>query len=130
MLNIGTRGLHTVHNAFKHGAKASGWAVDKVFSSMYKIFDQSPSRRGDYEKLTRGFYPLQFCSHKWAENKLVAEKAIEVWDDIVTVVKFRVSLPKSKQPNSDNKSYTRLKEAITDPLIKAKFNFLQQLLVV
>ena len=47
---------------------------------------------------------------------------MEVWDDIVTVVKFWMSLPKFKQPSSDNKSYTRLKEAITDPLIKTKFN--------
>ena len=71
MLNIGTCGLHTVHNAFKHGAKASGWSIDKVLSSVYKIFGQSPSRRGDYEKLTRGIYPLQFYSHKWVEYKLV-----------------------------------------------------------
>ena len=58
LLNIRTCELHTVHNAFKHAAKASGWSIDKVLSSMYKIFDQSPSRRGDYEKFTRGIYPL------------------------------------------------------------------------
>ena len=26
LLNRGTYGLHTVHNAFKHGAKVSGWS--------------------------------------------------------------------------------------------------------
>ena len=26
LLNIGTCWLHPVHNAFKHGAKASGWS--------------------------------------------------------------------------------------------------------
>ena len=64
---------------------------------------------------------MQFCSHRRVKNKLVAERAIEVWDDIVTIVKFWMSLPKSKQPSSDNKSYTRLKDPITDPLIKTKF---------
>ena len=123
LLNIGTCGLHTVHNAFKHGAKASEWSIDQVLSSLYKIFDQSPSRRGYYEKLTSGIYPLQFCSLRWVENKLVGERAIEVWDNIVTVVKFWMSLPKSKQSSSYNKSYTRLKWAITDPLIKTKFKF-------
>ena len=49
------------------------------------------------------------------------ERAIEVWDGIVTVVKFWMRLLKAKQPNSDNKCYTRLKDAITDPLIKTKF---------
>ena len=97
--------------------------IDKVLSSMCKIFDQSPSRRGDYEKLTRGIYPLRFYSHRWTENKLVAERAIEVWDDIVIDVKFWMSLPKSKQPSSDSKSYTQLKKAITDLLIKMKFKF-------
>ena len=90
---------------------------------MYKIFHQSPSRKGDYEKLTIGDYPLQFCSHRWVENILVVERAIEVWDDIVTVVKFWMSDPKSKQPSLDSKSYTQLKEAITDPLIKTKCKF-------
>ena len=32
-----------------HGVKASGWSIDKVLSPVYKIFDQSLSRRGDYE---------------------------------------------------------------------------------
>ena len=46
---------------------------------MYKIFDQAASRRGDYERLTKWVYPLQFVSHGWAENQIVAERAIEVW---------------------------------------------------
>ena len=125
MLNIGTSGLHTVHNAFKHGSKTSGWSSDKVLSSisMYKIFHQSSSRRGDYEKFIRGIYSLLLGFHRWVENKLVVERAIEVWNDIVTFVKFWMNLSKSKQPSSDNKSYTRLKQVIADPLIWTKFKF-------
>ena len=78
LLIIETCGLHTVHNAFKNGGKPRGWSIDKVLYSMYKIFDQSPSRRGGCEKLTRCIYPLHFCSLRWVENKLVAERAIEV----------------------------------------------------
>ena len=83
LLEVGTYGLYIVHNAFKHGAKASGLSVGKTLKAMNKIFDQASSRRGDYEKLTRRTYPLQFCSHRWAENKVVADRAIDVWDDIV-----------------------------------------------
>ena len=123
LLEIGTCGLHIVHNAFKHGGKASGWSIDKILAAMYKIFDQAASRRGDYERLTKGVYPLQFVSHRWAENQIVAERAIEVWEDIVTVVKYWMSLPKNKQPHKDNKSFPRLVSAITDPLMICKFKF-------
>ena len=79
LLEIGTCGLHTVHCGLKHGGKASDWNIDKLLSAMYKIFDQSPSRRADYENHTDGNYPLQFCSHGWAENEIVAQRAALVW---------------------------------------------------
>ena len=78
LLEVGTCGLHTVHNGFKHGGKDSGWSIDKVLGAMYKIFDQSSSTRRDYETLTRKIYPLQFFSYCWAENQIVAERAVDV----------------------------------------------------
>ena len=38
LVNIGTCGLHTFHNAFKNGEKASDWNTIKL-SFVYKIFD-------------------------------------------------------------------------------------------
>ena len=52
LIHIGTCGLHTFHNAFSHGAKASSWKLKELLSAMYKIFDENPSRRADYESLT------------------------------------------------------------------------------
>ena len=111
LLEVGTCGLHTVHGALKHGGKASGWNIDKILSAIFKIIDQSPSRRTDYERLSGEsvVYPLQFCSHRWAENKIVAERAIEVWENMVKTVNHWMQLPKSSQPKEDNKSYQRLK---------------------
>lgn len=123
LLDVGTCGLHNVHNSFKHGAIASGWSLDKILRAMYKIFDQAPGRRGDYEKLTRGTYPLQFCSHRWAENKRVSDRAIDIWDDVAIVVNYWNGLKKSQQPSPENKSYPRLKEAKLDPFLKIKFKF-------
>ena len=105
LLDVGTCGLHNVHNSFKYGAIASGWSLDKILRAMYKIFDQAPGRRGDYEKLTRGTYPLQFCSHRWAENKHVSDRAIDIWDDVAIVVNYWNGLKKSQQPSPENKSY-------------------------
>ena len=35
LLSVGLCGLHTVHNAFKAGAKASEWGIDDILSSLY-----------------------------------------------------------------------------------------------
>ena len=69
-----------------------------------------------------GIYPLQFCSHRWDENHIVAERAIDVWDDLV-IVNYWMGLPKVKQPKEGSRSYSRLKTAISDPLVKTKFKF-------
>ena len=69
------------------------------------FLDQSPLQQADYENVYKSaVYPLQFCSHRWAENKIIAESAIDVWKDIVKTVKFWMGLSKSKQPKEDNKS--------------------------
>ena len=53
----------------------------------------------------------------------MAERAIDVWEDVKEVTKFWMGLPKAKQPREDNKSYQRLKAAKTDPLIPVKLKF-------
>ena len=124
LLEIGTCGLHVTHASIKHGGNANGWIIDKILSAMYKIFDQSPSWRADYENVTKSnVYPLKFCSNRWAENKTVAERVIDVWENVVKTVKYWMGLQKSKQPKDSNKSYQRLKSAITDPLIPVKLKF-------
>ena len=115
--------MYTVCCAFKYGGVASGWGIDKVLSAMYKIFDQSPSRRADYERLNDEVYPLQFCLHQWAENEKVAVRAIAVWKNIRIVVTFWMTLPKSKQLSEVNESYICLKATVTDSLMLVKFKF-------
>ena len=87
----------------------------KILSSLYKIFDESPSRRADYEKInsaTEVEYPKKFCAHRWVENELVATRALVVWPKVVEVVIFWLTLPKSKQPGKGDlekhKSYGTL----------------------
>ena len=67
LLDIGTCGLHIVHNVFQHGEKTSNWNAKKHLSAMSKIFQKSPSRQADF--------PLTFCSTRWTENAIVAKKA-------------------------------------------------------
>ena len=49
---VGTCGLHTAHNAFKHGEKASDCQLKKLKSSMSKIFHEAPGRRANCRTVT------------------------------------------------------------------------------
>ena len=78
LIDLGTCGLHTVHNAFKHGEKASDWQLKKLMSSMSKIFHEAPERHADYKTVIDAIendYPMQFITHRWVGNDVVAKKA-------------------------------------------------------
>jgi hypothetical protein len=55
LLDLGTCGLHTVHNAFRAGVEASGWDLGSLFSSLTWLFKDSPARREDFTNLTGKF---------------------------------------------------------------------------
>ena len=89
LIDIGTCGLHTTHNSMKHGENSSGWKLNKLLQSIYKIFEEAPKRREKYEEITlakTSDYLLQFCSHRWVENEIVAKRAIEIWPRMVEIV--------------------------------------------
>lgn len=48
LYNIGSCGLHSIHNAFETGMSACDWEVDKIMKAMHKLFDKSPARRDIY----------------------------------------------------------------------------------
>ena len=134
LISIGTCGLHTIHRAFQHGGEASTWDMKKLLGAMFKLFDESPSRRADYERVTsaenESDFPLRFCSHRWVENEIVARRAQVIWPKIVEVVKYWKTLPKSKQPGQGkpeiNKSYQTLLKNYTDPMVLLRLTFFEE----
>lgn len=50
LVDLGTCQLHTLHNGFQHDKKANGWKLE-LLNAMYKMFDESPGRGADYEKI-------------------------------------------------------------------------------
>ena len=51
LINIGTCGLQTIHNSMKHGENSSGWKVNKLLQSMYKVFEEAPNAVKNMKKL-------------------------------------------------------------------------------
>ena len=64
----------------------------------FQLFHNSPARREDCESVSGPKkYPLYYCATHWVENKLVAERMIEVSPNLIKLINFWTSLPKSKQ---------------------------------
>ena len=122
LLNVGSCGLHVVHGGFQTGATATGWKLESLLRSVWYLFVDAPARREDYETITKStVYPLHFCATCWLEDVPVAERAIQIWPDMVKYVTTVVAGPKSKVPNIQ--SFQTLKSNGQDPLVTAKLQF-------
>ena len=64
LLNVGSCGIHTVHNAFKAAFSKTGWDLSHKLSALHTLWDETPARREDFESATKqNLYPLPFCAH-------------------------------------------------------------------
>lgn len=60
-VDLGTCGLHQVHNAFKHAMQASSFEIDLLLYVLWTLFHNTPARREDFKRLTGGDkFPLKF----------------------------------------------------------------------
>ena len=79
LVNIGSCSQHKIHNAFKGGAKKSGWQIPQFLKALHTLCHETPARREDYETVTSSdVFPLKYCAHRWVENVLVVERAISM----------------------------------------------------
>ena len=96
--------------------------MKKVLKGCYQILHDSPARRADYIIITKSNkFPLAFCSTRWIEDRPVADRLLEIWPEIVKVVNYWNSLPKSKQPTC--KTFITLVNAVNDLLTPLKVSF-------
>lgn len=119
LVNIGSCGLHVVHNAFKKGANESQWNVEDVLSSLHWLFVDSSARREDYTEITSNtVFPLKFCKHRWVENVPVALRAQHIWNNVKLYIEKVQTEKKYAVPKS--KSFRVISDAVKDPLMPAK----------
>lgn len=79
---IGTCGLHTLHNAVKAGFIS--WHMEKILRALHFLFLNVPARREDFINVTgSSTFTLPFCGHRWIENLPVAERALQIWPNIL-----------------------------------------------
>lgn len=120
LLNIGSCGLHVMHNAFKAGSAKTKWGVEQTFSCLFWLIKDSPARREDYSKVTgSNVFPKLYCQHRWLENLPVTERAIEIWPH---VQKYVASVRAKQIPEPKSKSFFVVAESCDDPLFVTKAN--------
>ncbi len=90
LINIGSCGLHIVHNAFKVGSEATGWNLDYMLLCLYQLFKDTLARRDDYGHAigeNDPLFPLKYCKTRWIENVPVIERALLVLPSVAKYVK-------------------------------------------
>ncbi len=65
LLNIGSCGLHVMHNMFRDGCKATGCDIEHTLSSLYWLFWDGAARHEDFVTATGcSTVMLRFCRHR------------------------------------------------------------------
>ena len=83
LFNIGSCGLHTVHNVFRTGYASTDWKVEEAFTSFYWLFKNSPARREDFTSVTGSdLFPKRFCQTRWVENVPIAQRLLKMWPHV------------------------------------------------
>ena len=133
LISIDTCSLNTVNRAFQNAENSIIWHIKKILRGMHEIFNESPSRRVDHERIssaTKGDYPLFFCSICWVENANVAKKAQKIWPKLEAVIKYWSTLPKNKQAGrgdpKQRKSCQALLKNISNPLVPLQLRFFEE----
>lgn len=112
LLNIGSCGLHVIHNSFRDGCSAAEWEFETLFSSVRWLFKDSPSCREDYTSVTGSTsFPLDFFRHHWLENVPVVERALE---SIPFVVQYVTAAKSGEVTESKSKSFENVQQSVQD----------------
>ena len=97
--------------------------MKKNFKGSLQLLHDSSVCRAEFSSVTGlDIFPLYFYAAKWIEDKKVADRLLELWENFLKSMNFLQSLSKSKRPSC--KSYKHLKAATNDVLTIPKLSFL------
>lgn len=123
LLEIGSCGLHNIHGAFKAGIEALKWGIVEFLRFLFFLFENSPTRRGKYASDTLStLFPLQFCSTRWVENQVVAQRAIEMLPHLDKWINI-VREDKKNPLNDGNKCFQVVSNFVKDKMALPKLAF-------
>ena len=114
LLDVGSCGLHVLHNSFRTGVSETDWDVEHTLICLYWLFKNAPARREDLNSATKSpIFPLKFCPHRWVENIPVAERALQIWPNVTAYV---AAVRAGTVPTPKNKSFRAVAASVDNPL--------------
>ena len=121
LIEFGSCALHVLHGSLKTGHSASGWSVIEFLRSSYYLFNDFPSRKCSYTKITGSTkFPEKFCTTRWVGNEKACTTTIAILPHIRKYVEEIGKLPTSKV-------FGKVKQMLADPFLAAKLGFFQGL---
>ena len=120
LIDIGSCGLHVVHNALKNGIKITGWKLLKFLRAVHFCFDNVPTRKNLYTSYTGStLFGKRFCTTRWVENADVALTAYKMLPHL------RLFVTKCEEHNTipECESYTTISKYVKDKLLGPKLSF-------
>ena len=55
LLNVGSCGLHVIHGAFRSAMSETGWDIETLLISAYRLFKDSRAKRGFLQYINKSF---------------------------------------------------------------------------
>ncbi|GFO10721.1 peptidase m20 domain-containing protein 2 [Plakobranchus ocellatus] len=121
LFNVGSCGIHQLHNALRKGMDATGWDLPHVLTSADFLFKDMPARREDFTSVTgSSVFPAKYCGHRWVENQMVMMKLKECLPNLKVYVK---AVKDKKISDPCTKPFTVVKTFTDDPLAEMKLAF-------
>ena len=106
LVDLGTCGLHTVHGSSKNGIKCSGWNTGKLLKALFKLLDESPTRRDTDTKVTDSEdFPLPYHGHRQCENENCINRDEMIWSGYIQFIEVLNKRLKSKQPQEKSSPF-------------------------
>ena len=101
------------------GAESTDWELKKILKGTFTLLHDSLARRDDYISLIgSSTFSLFFCATRWIEDAEVADRLINLWENVTKIVRFWEKLLKSQQ--SSCKSFLSVESAMNDKFVVAK----------
>ena len=102
-LGVEACSLHVIHGAFITGSESTNWEMKKKIKKIkgsFQLLHGSPARRADYLSVTElDIFPFYFCATRWVEDKKVADRLLELWENLTKDYDRLAVLTKPKRPS-------------------------------
>ena len=71
--------------------------IKETFKCGFQLLHNFTARQEDYEILSGSTkYMLYYCAIHWVENKLLVGLMTEVWSNVIKLIKFWTTFPKTR----------------------------------